>query len=70
MNHEQIERAFNVAGGIVNHEFSQDVIESCKPLMESMKQRLIDANGSDEVFEQIDQELMNEWNKLHKKITD
>lgn len=67
MTKEQIEDAFIVSAGIVDHEFSQDVVERCKPLMEAMKQRIIDANGSDEVMQQIDNELMAEWNKLHGK---
>lgn len=67
MTKEQIERAFANAAGNVNHEFSQDVIDCCKPFMEAMKQRIIAENGSDEVMKQIDDELMAEWNKLHGK---
>lgn len=56
--------AFRSAKGIVDHEFSQEVIDACREADEAREQRIL--NG-ETTFEQEDAALMEEWKKLNQK---
>ncbi|RKG47404.1 hypothetical protein D7V64_16790 [Acinetobacter cumulans] len=56
--------AFRSAKGIVDHEFSQEVIDACRETDEAREQRIL--NG-ETTFEQEDAALMEEWRKLNPK---
>ena len=61
---ERLKEAFRSAKGIVDHEFSQDVIDACQPYENARHQRLL--NG-ETTFEEEDAALMAEWRELNKK---
>jgi len=55
---------FRSSKGIVDHEFSQEVIDACRADVEARQQRIL--NG-ETTFEQEDAALMAEWKKLNSK---
>lgn len=61
---QQLLKAFRSAKGIVDHEFSQEVIDACREADEARQQRIL--NG-ETTFEQEDAALMEEWYKLNSK---
>jgi hypothetical protein len=61
---QQLLEAFRSAKGIVDHEFSQEVIDACREADEAREQRIL--NG-ETTFEQEDAALMEEWQKLNPK---
>lgn len=63
-NTAKLQDAFRVAKGIVDHEFSQEVIDSCREVDEARQQRIL--NG-ETTFEQEDDALMAEWRRLNPK---
>ena len=67
MNTTEVERlhiAFKNAKGIVDHEFSQEVIDASREADEARQQRIL--NG-ETTFEQEDAALMEEWRKSNPK---
>jgi hypothetical protein len=63
-NKNELLAAFKSAKGIVEHEFSQDVIDACHAKDEARQQRLLNGETS---FEQEDAALMAEWRRLNPK---
>lgn len=63
-NKNELLAAFKSAKGIVDHEFSQDVIDACRAKDEARQQRLLNGETS---FEQEDAALMAEWRRLNPK---
>lgn len=61
---ERLKEAFRSAKGIVDHEFSQEIIDACRANVEARQQRLL--NG-ETTFEQEDAALMAEWKRLNPK---
>ena len=61
---QQLLEAFRSAKGIVDHEFSQKVIDACREADEARQRRIL--NG-ETTFEQEDAALMEEWYKLNSK---
>ncbi len=61
---ERLKEAFRSAKGIVDHEFSQEIIDACRANVEARQQRLL--NG-ETTFEEEDAALMAEWGELNKK---
>ena len=61
---QQLLEAFRSAKGIVDHEFSQEVIDASREADEARQQRIL--NG-ETTFEQEDAALMEEWQKLNPK---
>lgn len=61
---QQLLKAFRSAKGIVDHEFSQEVIDASREADEARQQRIL--NG-ETTFEQEDAALMEEWYKLNSK---
>ena len=61
---QQLLEAFRSAKGIVDHEFSQEVIDACREADEAREQRIL--NG-ETTFEQEDAALMEEWRKSNPK---
>ena len=61
---ERLKEAFRSAKGIVDHEFSQEIIDACRVNVEARQQRLL--NG-ETTFEEEDAALMAEWRELNKK---
>ena len=61
---QQLLEAFRSAKGIVDHEFSQEVIDACREADEAREQRIL--NG-ETTFEQEDAALMEEWRKSNQK---
>lgn len=59
---QQLLEAFRSAKGIVDHEFSQEVIDASREADEARQQRIL--NG-ETTFEQEDAALMEEWRKLN-----
>ena len=60
----KLKEAFRAAKGIVDHEFSQEVIAACREADEARQRRIL--NG-ETTFEQEDAALMAEWRELNKK---
>ncbi len=58
----KLEEAFRSAKGIVDHEFSQEVIDACQAADQARQQRIL--NG-ETTFEQEDAALMAEWKRLN-----
>jgi hypothetical protein len=50
------------AKGIVDHEFTQDVIDICEPQIQATIQRVIKGETT---FEEQEALLLAEWNALH-----
>ncbi|HHP4966269.1 MULTISPECIES: hypothetical protein [Acinetobacter] len=61
---QQLLEAFRSAKGIVDHEFTQEIIDSCQSEDQARQQRIL--NG-ETTFEQEDAALMAEWKKLNSK---
>ncbi|MFW1853527.1 hypothetical protein ACG9XR_23570 [Acinetobacter guillouiae] len=61
---QQLLKAFRSAKGIVDHEFSQEVIDASREADEARQQRIL--NG-ETTFEQEDAALMEEWRKSNPK---
>ena len=61
---ERLKEIFRSSKGIVDHEFSQEVIDACREADEASQQRIL--NG-ETTFEQEDAALMAEWKKLNSK---
>ena len=61
---QQFLEAFRSATGIVDHEFSQEVIDASREADEARQQRIL--NG-ETTFEQEDAALMEEWRKSNPK---
>lgn len=61
---QQLLEAFRSAKGIVDHEFSQEVIDASREADEARQQRIL--NG-ETTFEQEDAALIEEWRKLNPK---
>ena len=59
---EKLKEIFRSSKGIVDHEFSQEVIDACRADVEARQQRIL--NG-ETTFEQEDAALMAEWKKLN-----
>lgn len=63
-NTAKLQEAFRAAKGIVDHEFSQDVIDACQAADQARQQRIL---NSETTFEQEDAALMAEWKRLNPK---
>lgn len=61
-NTAKLKEAFHSAKGIVDHEFSQEVINACREADEARQHRIL--NG-ETTFEQEDAALMAEWKALN-----
>ena len=61
---ERLKEIFRSSKGIVDHEFSQEVIDACKPYEDARRQRIL--NG-ETTLEQEEAALMAEWRELNKK---
>ncbi|ENU34776.1 hypothetical protein [Acinetobacter parvus] len=61
---ERLKEAFRSAKGIVDHEFSQEIIDASAESVKARQQRLL--NG-ETTFEQEDAALMAEWRRLNPK---
>lgn len=61
---QQLLEAFRSAKGIVDHEFSQEVIDASREADEARQQLIL--NG-ETTFEQEDAALMEEWRKSNPK---
>ena len=61
---ERLKEAFRSAKGIVDHEFSQEIIDASAESVKVRQQRLL--NG-ETTFEQEDAALMAEWRRLNPK---
>ena len=61
---ERLKEAFRSAKGIVDHEFSQEIIDACAEMVKAKQQRLL--NG-ETTFEEEDAALMVEWRRLNHK---
>lgn len=61
---QQLLEAFRSAKGIVDHEFTQEIIDACQSEDQARQQRIL--NG-ETTFEQEDAALMAEWKKLNSK---
>ena len=61
---QQLLEAFRSAKGIVDHEFTQEIIDSRQSEDQARQQRIL--NG-ETTFEQEDAALMAEWKKLNSK---
>ena len=65
MNTTEVERlhiAFKNAKGIVDHEFSQSVVNACEPKIQATIQRVI--NG-ETTFEAEEAKLLAQWKMLN-----
>ncbi|HRM14759.1 MULTISPECIES: hypothetical protein [Acinetobacter] len=65
MNNEEkarLQEIFKSSKGIVDHEFSQDIIDACQADEDARRQRVL--NG-ETTLEQEEEALMAEWEKLH-----
>lgn len=60
----KLQEAFRSAKGIIDHEFSQEVINACREADEARQRRIL--NG-ETTFEQEDAALMAEWRQLTSK---
>ena len=61
---ERLKEIFRISKGIVDHEFSQEVIDACKPSEDARHQRIL--NG-ETTLEQEEAALMAEWRRLNPK---
>jgi len=65
MNNEEkarLQEIFKSSKGIVDHDFSQDIIDACQADEDARRQRVL--NG-ETTLEQEEEALMAEWEKLH-----
>ncbi|WP_075041345.1 hypothetical protein [Acinetobacter radioresistens] len=61
---ERLKEIFRSSKGIVDHEFSQDVIDACQADEDARRQRVL--NG-ETTLEQEEAALMAEWRRLNSK---
>ncbi len=61
---ERLKEIFRSSKGIVDHEFSQDVIDACQADEDARRQRIL--NG-ETTSEQEEAALMAEWRRLNPK---
>jgi len=61
---ERLKEIFRSSKGIVDHEFSQDVIDACQADEDARRQRVL--NG-ETTLEQEEAALMAEWKRLNSK---
>ena len=61
---EVLKKIFRRSEGVVDHVFSQEVIDACREADEARQQRIL--NG-ETTFEQEDAALMAEWRRLNPK---
>ena len=61
---ERLKEIFRSSKGIVDHEFSQEVIDACKPYEDARHQRILNGETTLELEEAA---LMAEWRELNKK---
>jgi len=61
---ERLKEIFRISKGIVDHEFSQEVIDACQADEYARHQRIL--NG-ETTLEQEEAELMAEWRRLNPK---
>jgi len=61
---ERLKEIFRSSKGIVDHEFSQEVIDACQPYEDARHQRIL--NG-ETTLEQEEAALMAEWRRLNPK---
>lgn len=61
---ERLKEIFRSSEGIVDHEFSQEVIDACREADEARQQRIL--NG-ETTLEQEEAALMAEWRRLNPK---
>ena len=59
---EKLLNAFKSAKGIVDHEFSQEIIDACHVKDQARQQRILEGETT---FEEEDAALMAEWRKLN-----
>ena len=59
---KKIRQAFKNTNGIVEHEFSDEIVKRCAPKINDMIERI--ATGQT-TFEQEDEALMKEWIALN-----
>lgn len=60
----RLKEIFRISKGIVDHEFSQDVIDACKADEDARRLRVL--NG-ETTLEQEEAALMAEWRRLNPK---
>ncbi|MEN8383498.1 hypothetical protein [Acinetobacter radioresistens] len=61
---ERLKEIFRSSKGIVDYEFSQDVIDACQADEDARRQRVL--NG-ETTLEQEEAALMAEWRRLNSK---
>lgn len=61
---ERLKEIFRISKGIVDHEFSQEVIDACQADEYARHQRIL--NG-ETTLEQEEAALMAEWRRLNPK---
>ena len=61
---ERLKKIFRSSNGIVDHEFSQEVIDACQADEDARHQRIL--NG-ETTLEQEEAALMAEWRRLNPK---
>jgi len=61
---ERLKEIFRSSKGIVDHEFTQDVIDACQADEDARRQRIL--NG-ETTLEQEEAALMAEWRRLNPK---
>ena len=59
---KKIRQAFKNTNGIVEHEFSDEIVKACAPEVDAMLERI--ATG-ETTFEEEDERLMKEWTVLN-----
>ncbi len=58
----EIREAIKKSNGIVEHEFSDEIVKACAPEVDAMLERI--ATGQT-TFEEEDERLMKEWTALN-----
>lgn len=61
---EELLEAFRTAKAIVDHSFSDEVIQACQAEDEARQQRILNGKST---FEEEDAALMAKWAKLNSK---
>lgn len=61
---EELLEAFRTAKAIVDHSFSDEVIQACQAEDEARQQRILNGEST---FEEEDAALMAKWAKLNSK---
>lgn len=61
---EELLEAFRTAKAIVDHSFSDEVIQACQAEDEARQQRILNGEST---FEEEDASLMAKWTKLNSK---